>query len=271
MLTVAYDGTDFHGWQKQEPPDAAPLRTVQGVLEETIRLVLRQPGIRVTGASRTDAGVHALGQVAAFTAETSIPTERLARALSSRLPEDVQVLRAAIAPDAFDPISHARRKTYRYSLVHGGPRSTMKEPSSLHAPPPLFDRRFVTYTWHRLDAEAMHDAAQHLVGEHDFASFAQISHGRTTTVRTIFDCAVLATEPSRCQIEITGSGFLYNMVRIIAGTLVEIGRGKRTPADIPAILAARDRRAAGPTLPPHGLCLRSIEYDPFPCGGPVAG
>ncbi|MCL4210469.1 MAG: tRNA pseudouridine(38-40) synthase TruA [Phycisphaeraceae bacterium] len=268
-LTIAYDGTDFHGWQRQEPPGAPPLRTVQGVIEQAVRETVGA-SVEVLGASRTDAGVHAIGQVAAFSAETRIPIERLARAISSRLPDDVQVLRAEVAPDDFDPISHARRKTYRYSIAHGGPwvepTAASHQPSAdspfapLASPPPLFDRRYLYYTYHRLDPVRMHLAARLIVGEHDFASFAQIDHGRATTIRTIFDCSVTATAPDRCHIDVTGSGFLYNMVRIIAGTLLEVGRGRIEPEHAATILAARDRRAAGPTLPPQGLCLRSIEY-----------
>lgn len=268
-LTIAYDGTDFHGWQRQEPPGAPPLRTVQGVVEQAVRETVGA-AVEVVGASRTDAGVHALGQVAAFTAKTRIPLERLARAISSRLPEDVQVLRAEIVPDDFDPISHAKRKTYRFSIAHGGPvgetpdigRQPAAEnlPAPLASPPPLFDRRYLYYTYHRLAPDRMNEAARLLIGEHDFASFAQIDHGRASTVRTIFDCSVAATAPDRCHVDVTGSGFLYNMVRILAGTLMEVGRGRIEPGHVATILAARERRAAGPTLPPQGLCLRSIEY-----------
>ena len=253
-LTVAYDGTDFHGWQKQEPPDAPPLRTVQGVLETTVREVVRQP-IILTGASRTDAGVHALGQCAAFSADTTIPLDRLPRAINSRLPDDLQIHDAVIVPDAFDPIADCLAKAYRYTIAHGG------EPGSPHNwLAPLFDRRIVYWTCHQLSAARMHAAAQHLVGEHDFASFAQINHGRETTIRTILSCTVQSTHDNRCEIEVSGTGFLYNMVRIIAGTLVEVGRGKYEPEDLPRIIAACDRRAAGPTLPPEGLCLLWTRY-----------
>jgi tRNA pseudouridine38-40 synthase len=252
-LTVAYEGTDFHGWQKQEPPPevaAGPLRTVQGVLETAVREVVREP-VAVVGASRTDAGVHALGQVAAFTSVQEIPLDRLPLAINSRLPPDVLVVKAEVVGESFDPISDALSKGYRYSIAHGGPE---------RSPRPLFDRRFVYYTYHPLDAQPMDAAAKHLVGEHDFASFAQINHGRETTVRTIHSCSVESTAPDRCHIDVSGGGFLYNMVRIIAGTLVEVGRGRIEPDQVPAILAARDRRAAGPTLPPEGLCLMWVRY-----------
>jgi tRNA pseudouridine38-40 synthase len=152
---------------------------------------------------------------------------------------------------------------YRYSIAHGGMRGA--EDRDAHdreppAPPPLFDRHFVYYTYHRLDVDRMSTAAQRLVGEHDFTSFAQISHGRQSAVRTIFQCRAESTAPARCHIDVVGSGFLYNMVRIIAGTLVEAGRGRCAADDIAAMIAARDRRAAGPTLPPHGLCLHWVDY-----------
>jgi len=305
MLTIAYEGTDFCGWQRQEPPPPAePMRTVQGVLQQAVREAVRQP-VDVVGASRTDSGVHAVGQVAAFTAATTIPIDRLAPAISSRLPDDVQVRDARIVRDDFDPISHAVRKTYRYTIVHGGGLALEPSPSArgqgegvpqnanerdaesrnekpsplpplpggegrnsgggLFRLPPLFDRRVVYFTRHSLDVAAMAEAARHFVGEHDFASFAQIDHGRTTTVRTVFACSVSSLAPDRCVIEVTGSGFLYNMVRIIAGTLVEVGRERgrfRGPEDVPGIIAARDRRAAGQTLPPEGLMLMSVEYPP---------
>lgn len=255
-LTIAYDGTHFHGWQKQEPPDTEPLRTVQGVLEEAVRDALRQQ-VDVLGASRTDAGVHAQAQVAVLSAETSIPFDRMARAISSRLPDDVQVRNVEIVADDFDPIGHATRKMYRYSIAHGGSAEAV---SALPSPPPLFDRHFLYYTWHRLDVRAMNTAAECLVGRHDFAGFAQINHGRSSTERTIFDCSVTSTAHDRCHIEVCGDGFLYNMVRIIAGTLVDVGRGKLGPDDVVRIINARDRSSAGPTLPPEGLCLMWVEY-----------
>ncbi len=258
-LTVAYDGTGFHGWQRQTTLDGEPLRTVQGVLQETVREVLGLPGIDVVGASRTDSGVHALGQVAAFTAETSIPVEKLPAALTSRLPEDVQVRDAVIVRDDFDPISDAVSKRYRYTIAHGGISSHGGLHERFHLPP-LFDRHFVWFTYHPLDPVRMADGARHLLGEHDYASFAQIHHGRLSTVRTIFECKVIALADDRCAIEVEGSGFLYNMVRIIAGTLAEVGRGRIRPEEVASILAARDRRGAGPTLPPQGLCLLHVTY-----------
>ena len=287
-LTVAYDGTWFHGWQKQgkrdtaeaepveasaeEPslavdsahdaaraglvktpsraePPADQLRTVQAVLERAIQRVVDEPVI-VTGASRTDAGVHARGQVAAFTTCREIPVGKIARAISSRLPDDVRVLRAEIAADDFDPIIGALGKGYRYRMAFG----------CLPHQVPLFDRHFVARTPHDLDCARMNMAARLLMGEHDFASFARIDHGRETTVRTVFDCKIVQTSRRRCHLDIAGNGFLYNMVRIIMGTLVEVGRGKIEPERMPEIITAKDRRAAGPTMPPTGLCLMWVRY-----------
>jgi len=283
-LTIAYDGTEFKGWQKQLPPDeTAPapapgedvarteLRTAQGVLERAIREAVREPVV-VTGASRTDSGVHAWGQCASFLSTpdpdkgVGWPADRgmdtLVRAINGKLPRDILVRSAQVVPDEFDPISGAIEKEYTYTFATGYDR-------------PLWDRRYAFHTWHDLDAQRMSDAAKHLVGEHDFASFAQINHGRKTTVRRIFACSVeeigAADSPEspaqfpgdtrRIRVRVSGSGFLYNMVRILAGTLMEAGRGKVDPEQIPAILVSKDRRAnPGPTLPPQGLRLEWIRY-----------
>jgi len=249
-LKIAYDGTDFHGWQRQEPKDAEPLRTVQGVVEQAVAELIGQR-VDVVGASRTDTGVHAIGQVAAFTADVRVPVERLANAISARLPRDVQVVEAERTHDGFNPIGDARSKCYRYTIEHT---------SHPHNPWPLFDRNLVFATPHTLDLDRMQRAAAALVGTYDCASFTQIDHGRTTTVRSVYDCIVRSPTPRRVEIEIAASGFLYNMVRIVAGTLFEAGRGRIEPGDVAAIRDARDRTRAGPTLPPQGLCLRWIWY-----------
>jgi tRNA pseudouridine38-40 synthase len=293
-LTIAYDGTDFCGWQKQEPPEGTKvidakvmpargdegkqgrvvLRTVQEVVERAVISVVREPVV-LMGASRTDSGVHARGQVAAFTctggegpgpAEESPRTgwpvvrgpEPLLRALNSRLPEDVLVAAAEIAPPEFDPIGGALEKAYSYTL-HVSPNR------------PLWDRPFVHHIWTPLELQQMNEAAEMLVGEHDFAAFAAAGHGRLSTVRRITSLRVVeAGQPGfgpaaagwerRLRIEVAGNGFLWNMVRILAGTLVEVGRGRLTPADIRGALATGDRRKAGPTLPPTGLCLEWVRY-----------
>ena len=251
-LLVAYEGTEFHGWQKQYTADGDSLRTVQGVLEETTCRVMREP-IVLTGASRTDAGVHAIGQTAAFTSKASIAPERLAQALTSNLPEDVQVHAAEIVPDDFDPITDARSKCYAFDYVYGKPPQSW---------PPLFDRRTTYWIHHDLEVVRMNEAAAHLVGEHDFRAFAQKNHGREHTIRTIYRCQVLDMGPNRLRLEVVGSGFLYNMVRIIAGTMAEVGRGHIEPEQVSNALQSGERRQAGPTLPPYGLCLRWIHYGP---------
>ncbi len=249
-LTVAYEGTDFHGWQRQEPPGQEPLRTVQGVMDRVVSRVVGEP-VLVVGASRTDAGVHALGQVAAFSSTTPIPVEKLPLAVTARLPADVQVRSARLVADDFDPISMAIRKRYRYTIEHHPPPEHW---------PPLFDRRTVCSSMYRLDAERMKLAARHFTGTHDFTSVAHMVHLKESPVRTISSCEVCAEGPHRLRVDIEGNGFLYNMVRIIAGTLIEVGRGRIEPDEIPEILASRDRTRAGDTAPPEGLCLMSIDY-----------
>jgi len=282
-LHIAYDGTDFHGWQKQFQPrtvaesargsevgagprvlgpsiipgdERVELRTVQGVLERALFDLVRQ---RVTtlGASRTDAGVHARGQTVAFSTTADRlgpPDDRLGRALNSRLPEDVRVEGCFVVADGFDPISDCVAKGYRYALFVDQER-------------PLWERRFVHHVREPLDAERMQRGVERLVGTHDFASFAQIAHGRESSVRTIRHGAVTRCDddPRRIDITVSGDGFLYNMVRIIAGTLVEVGRGRLEAEELSGVLAAADRRAAGPTLPPTGLTLEWQRY-PDPIG-----
>jgi tRNA pseudouridine38-40 synthase len=285
-LVVAYDGTLFHGWQKQHPPGCEPLRTVQGVVEAAVVEALQQP-INLVGASRTGAGVHAQGQVAQFDAATRIPISRLAAAINSRLPEDVEILTAAEAAPDFEAINQARNKQYRYRVFN-----------AIHRP--LRQRNYVYHYWHNLDVAKMNAAAVRLVGRHDFASFTAAGHERLTTVRTIHACvveeydgdgldtlapgkppippseaALVIPAPTKASggsglpalprerevhIIVQGDGFLYNMVRIIAGTLLEVGRGAVEPEAVDRALAGCDRRLAGPTLPPQGLCLEWIRY-----------
>ncbi len=245
-LTMAYDGTAFHGWQKQTPPDGPPLRTVAGVVEDALQRVLRQP-IALVGTSRTDAGVHAKGQVAHFDAQpTPIPLEKLTKAINSRLPDDVEVLAAKPVPNTFDAISDATSKQYCYRIYNTARR-------------PLHQRHCVWHCWTPLDIAAMAAAAARLVGTHDFEGFAAAHHGRSSTIRTVLRCDVTTDDPE-VHIVIEGTGFLYNMVRIIAGTLVEIGRGRFEPGVIDRVLASRDRRQAGPTLPARGLCLEWVKH-----------
>jgi tRNA pseudouridine38-40 synthase len=244
-LLIAYDGSGFHGWQKQEPPDAPALRTVQGVLYDTLVRVLRQP-IKLIGASRTDAGVHARGQVAHFDAVSPVPFERIALAVNSRLPEDIEVRGVEVVDPTFDAIKDAVTKQYTYAIHNSDYR-------------PLTLRHTVYHCWYELGIDRMNDASARLVGEHDFEGFCAAGHGRESTVRTIHRCDV-QREGDRVVITVEGNGFLWNMVRIIAGTLVEVGRGRFEPERIDEILETTDRQRAGPTLPPQALCLEWIRH-----------
>ena len=247
-LVVAYDGSGFHGWQKQHPPDGEPLRTVQEVLDAALMNLLKQPVITL-GASRTDSGVHALGQVVAFDAATPIPVQRLRLAINGRLPADVDVRSVDVVPASFHVLRDVESKQYRYTLWTRDAR-------------PLGIRHMVHACGFELDLDRMNDAAARLVGTHDIEGFAAAGHGRETTVRTIHHCRVMrnASDPQRIEIEIAGDGFLLNTVRIVAGTLVEVGRGQFEPSRIDEIFATADRRLAGPTLPARGLCLEWIRY-----------
>ncbi len=258
-LTLAYDGSAFHGWQKQRPvptaedPSPTPVRTVGGVVEDALQRLLRH-GVRLVGASRTDAGVHAQGQVAHFDSDTAIPLDRFPHAINSRLPDDVEVVRVEPVAAEFDAISDAVRKQYRYRVFHTPRR-------------PLHRRNFVWHCWTDLNLAAMSDAAGRLIGTHDFAGFAAAGHGRSSTVRTIFRCEVEHQSPE-VVIVVEGSGFLYNMVRIIAGTLIEVGRGRFDSDVVERVIRTGERREAGPTLPAQGLSLEWIEYGPPGTGRP---
>ena len=244
-MVIAYDGSGFHGWQKQEPPDAPALRTVQGVVHDALLRLFRQP-INVVGASRTDSGVHARGQVAHFNADSRVPVERMANAINSRLPEDVEVRDVQRVSQDFDSIRDAVTKQYTYT-IHNTERR------------PLGQRHLVYHYWQRLDEALMNDAAARLVGEHDFEGFSAAGHGRESTVRTIHRCDV-RRDGDQVVITVEGNGFLWNMVRIIAGTLLEVGRGHFEPTRIDEIIRSTDRQLAGPTLPPGGLCLEWIRH-----------
>jgi len=244
-LTIAYDGSDYHGWQNQPG-----FRTVQEVLTEALRSLLG-PRARICGASRTDAGVSALGQVGLIQIDSPIPTENFAKAITDRLPEDMAIVRAEEVPMGFDVIGDVKSKLYRYTIFCGPVR-------------PVLHVRHCWYIPTDLDIQAMDAGAKFLMGEHDFKSFAAAADHREDSVRTIFRCDVTdqpADHGRWVYVDAEGDGFLYNMVRNIVGTLVEVGVGRWKPETIPEILEAKDRRAAGPIAPPNGLCLMWIRYD----------
>lgn len=243
-LTVAYDGTGYAGWQVQ--PDQP---TVQAAVQTAWREITGET-TRVTAAGRTDAGVHALGQVAAVATESRIPNDELCRGLNAKLPEDVAILSVDDAPNAFHATYDTVSKLYRYEIHNGRIRS-------------VFDRH---YAWHYpqpLDAELMHTAAQLLVGRHDFASFETAGSERADTVRTVLRLGSQrgsGLQSERITIEVEGDGFLYNMVRSIVGTLVRVGCGARPVGWVADVLAACDRTQAGQTAPAHGLFLVRVDY-----------
>jgi tRNA pseudouridine38-40 synthase len=243
-LTIAYDGSQYHGWQIQPG-----FTTVQGVITETL-CTLFGPHARICGASRTDAGVHALGQVGLIQIDSPIPTENLVRVISDKLPDDIVIVRAEEVRMGFDVIGEVTRKLYRYTIYCGPVRPV------LH----------LRYCWHissRLNVAPMAAAAKVLVGRKDFKSFASAADSRDDSVRTVFRCDVTEEAEDENQwvyIEVEGDGFLYNMVRNIVGSLVEVGLGRWEPEKLVEVLEAKDRTAAGPIAPPNGLCLMWIRY-----------
>ena len=243
MLTLAYDGGDFAGWQRQ--PDR---RTVQGELERAVREVTQEASA-VIASGRTDAGVHAIGQMASVDSRTRIPARRLREALNANLPDDVVVRDVEEMIPGFHALRDTVRKRYRYVLQPGRLRNVLS-------------RRYAWNIRYELDAHRMHEAAQHLLGTHDFDSFESTGSQRLTTRRTIFDIEVQrreAEEGPRVIVEVEADGFLYNMVRNITGTLTAVGAGKRPPEWVGEVLAAKDRTRAGVAAPPQGLFLVRVE------------
>jgi tRNA pseudouridine38-40 synthase len=260
-LTVAYDGSNYHGWQTQPGR-----KTIQQTLTEAIQDLIGAE-VRVHGASRTDAGVSALGQVALVQINSPIPTENLPRAITHRLPPDIAVTEAVEVPPGFDVIGDVKSKLYRYTIFTGRPRPVLQIRHCWHLPAPLEipqkdsepqKGRFLTGPA-KLDTTAMAQAAKIFVGKKDFKSFASADDKRENSVRTIFHCDVTQND-DWLYIDVEGDGFLYNMARNIVGTLVEVGIGRQKPEKIKQILQAKNRSAAGPIAPPQGLCLMWIKY-----------
>lgn len=239
-LTVAYDGTNYHGWQVQ--PNG---NTIEAELNLHLSQLLGEE-IRVTGASRTDSGVHALGNVAVFDTQNRMNAERISYAMNTRLPEDIRIQRSEEVPADFHPRFCETRKTYEYRIWNG------------RFPNPCVRLYSLFYYWD-LDVRRMQKAADFLVGTHDFTSFCTNRQDMPNHVRTLTALTV-EREGDMVTVRVTGNGFLYNMVRIIVGTLLRVGSGQMEPEEIPDILEAKDRERAGETARPEGLTLVSIEY-----------
>lgn len=240
-LIVAYDGTNYCGWQVQ--PNGI---TVEEVLNREI-VRLTGEDIHVIGASRTDSGVHALGNVAVFDTESSIPPERMAYALNQRMPEDIVIVRSdEVMPDWHPRYQREVSKTYEYHIYNAPVPNPLK-------------RNYSAFVSFPMDVEKMRQGAEYLVGEHDFVSFCNIRTNVSDTVRTVHGITI-TQDGADIVLRITGNGFLYNMVRIIAGTLIRVGRGFYAPERVKEILEERKRTAAGVTAPAAGLVLAEIEY-----------
>lgn len=240
-LVVAYDGTNYHGWQVQDNGI-----TIEEVLNRTISELV-QEDIKVIGASRTDAGVHACGNVAVFDTESRIPGDKFSFALNQRLPDDIRIQESCEVDADFHPRYADTVKTYEYNILN----RRFEMPSK---------RLYAAFCYYPMDIERMNQAAAYLVGGHDFKSFCSAGAQVQTTVRTIYAVNV-TKEDDMVHIRITGNGFLYNMVRIIAGTLMQVGTGLMEPERVKEILEARDRSKAGPTAVAKGLTLVEIRYE----------
>ncbi|MCL4293385.1 MAG: tRNA pseudouridine(38-40) synthase TruA [Acidimicrobiia bacterium] len=240
-LLLAYDGTDFHGFAAQPG-----MRTVAGVLGDALARHLRGPAA-LTVAGRTDAGVHAWGQVVSFVAPPGTEPERLARAVNSMLAPEVVVRAAALAPPGFDARRSARWRRYRFTVLN-------------RPVPDPFRARFEWWVPDPIDVRALYLAADPFVGEHDFAAFCRKGPEGTTTTRRVLDSAWRDLGDGRLRYEVRASAFCWQMVRSMVGTMVEAGRGRRRPGDVMAALRSRDRSVAGPVAPPNGLCLWEVGY-----------
>ena len=239
-LTIEYDGKEFGGWQKQ--PNKL---NIQGEIERAIEEITGEK-VELIASGRTDAGVHAIGQVANFKIEKDIPIEKIPYALNSKLKKSIRIKESEEVPEKFHSRYTCKKKTYRYVINNSVQGTAIYRNLQYHFP-------------EKLDENKMNEAAGYLIGEHDFKSFRASGTSSKSSVRTIFDAKV-TREGELVIIELTGNGFLYNMVRIIAGTLIDVGINKINPEDIKSILEAKDRLKAGKTLPPNGLYLVNVEY-----------
>lgn len=240
LIRVSYDGTAYSGWQIQ--PNAT---TVEGTLQQSV-CSLFGADIELIGASRTDAGVHALGNVAVFDVDTRIPAPKIAYALNARLPDDIRVWQSIQVDDGWHPRHNDCVKTYEYSIYN----DTFENPKK---------RLYSHFYYGNLDVDMMREAADYFIGEHDFSAFCSAGSQVADKVRTIYSLDVIQ-DGREIVLRVKGNGFLYNMVRIIAGTLIKAGTGDIRPQDIPGIIESRDRQLAGPTAPARGLTLVEIDY-----------
>ena len=253
QLLVAYDGTDFHGWQTQLNQRAA-----QSEIESIAQRVVRHP-VNLIASGRTDAGVHAAGQVCNFHTSCDLPPGKLCHAIGSRLPEDISLLRVRDVPAGFHAMRSAVSKLYRYRIHHHNRRPVGRQ-----------QQRYAYHYYRPLNVELMRQAARHFVGTYDFKAMASTrSTPRLSNIRTILCCDVY-TAYEEIRIDVRGTGFLHNQVRNMVGTLVEIGKERWPPDAVAEILESRDRQNAGATAPAHGLCLQWVEYVPDHLIPPVA-
>lgn len=240
-LEIEYDGKDYQGWQKQPKK-----LNIQGEIERAIQNITGEE-VDLIGSGRTDAGVHAFGQVANFKINSEFPIEKMAVAINSQLKQSIRIKKAEEVSEDFHSRYHCHQKTYSYIIDNSEQGTAIYRGLTYHVAQPL-------------DMDAMQKAANYLVGEHDFSSFKSSGTSSKSSVRTIYKAQILK-EQDRVVIMLTGNGFLYNMVRIISGTLVEIGLGNKKPEEMLTILEAKDRQKAGKTLPAHGLFLMNVDYD----------
>jgi tRNA pseudouridine38-40 synthase len=239
-LTIQYDGTEYAGWQSQRNA-----RAIQDVIEDALKAILGEK-VRLVGAGRTDAGVHAAGQVANFKTTSPLDAQSIKNALNSTLPDDIRVSRIKDVPRGFNAMLDARSKVYRYTIV----TDDILDP---------LIRNYALRATHDLDLALMRRAARHLIGRHDFTSFQTKGDGKADVVKRVKRIGV-KNRGKTIYIEVEADAFLRNMVRNIVGTLMEAGRGKFKPADVRSALLARDRKVAGPTAPAKGLCLVAVNY-----------
>ncbi len=241
-LTIEYDGKEFNGWQKQPSK-----LNIQGTIEQAIKTITGED-VDLQASGRTDAGVHALGQVANFKTNSNIPIEKMSIAINCNLKKSIRIVKAEEVEERFHSRLSCKRKTYRYII------NNSEIPSAIY-------RNLETHIPYKLDIEKMKQAVKYFEGEHDFKAFKASGTSSKSSIRTIYKAEVLKMPNNRIYIELTGNGFLYNMVRIIAGTLVDVGTGKIKPEDIEKIIESKDRTNAGKTLPPQGLYLICVNYN----------